>query len=412
MLSVLASKAQFTITGQFRPRTEFRNGYKTQRDSTTKPAIVTSQRSRIIFNYKNEKLITNFSLQDVRMWGETKNKSDIPSIGIHEAWAKLLFSDNYSLKLGRQELKYDDKRILSWNNWNNIGSSHDIALFQYEKSELNVHLGLAYNNDVNKNFESNYPENFYKTMQFLLLSKKYNNGFNFSLIGLADGYQKYSSDKTIYTRGTCGGNIGFNKDSSKVELYGTFYRQLGKDKYGKDISAYFFHAKASYKLCKKLKITTAIDYFSGNDALDTNNMVNNAFNNLYGTGHGFYGSMDYFTVIDNHTKGSGLTDIYSRINYNITNKIYAEATYHIFFLSNNAIDINYIGVGLKEIDKNLGSEVDILFNYKFNKEVNIKFGYSLMFATESMNIIKEGDNSKYANWVFVVVAIRPTFLKS
>ncbi|MFH1320137.1 MAG: alginate export family protein [Bacteroidota bacterium] len=412
MLSYLGSQAQFTMDGQLRPRFEYRDGYKIQADSTTNPAFVTAQRSRLNLNYKKDKLKVKFSIQDVRVWGETKNKNDSPGIGVHEAWSEILFTENYSLKLGRQELKYDDKRILSWNNWNNIGSSHDLALLKYDKSKLQVHFGLAYNNDVLKNFESNYPVDFYKAMQFLWFSKEFSNGLNFSLIELADGHQKHGSSNFVYTRVTYGGNIGFKNDSSKVNLYGTIYLQGGKDKTGKDINSNFFSVKASYKLSEKIKPSAGIDYFSGNDAMDTNNTYNNAFSNLYGTGHGYYGSMDYFTVVDKHTLGGGLIDIYGKIDYKFSDKTSASATYHTFSLSNNVLDPDYTGTGLKAIDKNLGSEVDLMFNYKYSDEIDLKFGYSVMFAKESMNVIKGGDHNELANWAFVMLTFKPAFIKN
>ena len=62
--------AQFTITGEIRPRAEFRNGFKTLRQASDNPAFFIEQRSRLYFNYASEKILFNLTSQN--------NKSDKP----------------------------------------------------------------------------------------------------------------------------------------------------------------------------------------------------------------------------------------------------------------------------------------------------------------------------------------------
>src|SRR3954466_6666822 len=65
----LNTKAQITLTGQIRPRAESRNGYGNLVPNNSKNADFISQRTRLIFGYKWDRLTVGASLQDVRVWG-------------------------------------------------------------------------------------------------------------------------------------------------------------------------------------------------------------------------------------------------------------------------------------------------------------------------------------------------------
>src|SRR6185295_17874036 len=67
--SLRGTAQQFSLTGQLRTRTELRNGYGTLETIGNKPAFLTSQRTRLTFNYKTSRVIFQTSLQDVRVWG-------------------------------------------------------------------------------------------------------------------------------------------------------------------------------------------------------------------------------------------------------------------------------------------------------------------------------------------------------
>ena len=110
--------AQLTLSGEFRPRTEFRNGYKTLNPSDVDPALFTSQRLRLNTKYATEKYTFFVSLQDVRVWGDVKqlNTADNNGLALHEAWGLVNF-DGVSLKAGRQETVYDDSRMFGNVGW-------------------------------------------------------------------------------------------------------------------------------------------------------------------------------------------------------------------------------------------------------------------------------------------------------
>ena len=391
---------------EIRQRTEYRNGYSTLPNPSDNPALLCFQRTRAGINYSSGKITTAFHLQDVRTWGESKAKLDAPSVGVYEAWLEVRLNDYSSLKLGRQSLKYDDQRFLSNTDWNNVATSHDLALLKLEKGASLMHLGLAYNNDKDKLFENNYPVDFYKAMQFLYASKKFENGISISLLEIVDGYQKAASNKTVFFRNTAGLNAGYKTSNGKFEIAGSGYKQGGTDKTGNKINANFYSLKASFKMNSKFTLSLGNDHYSGTNNLDTANTINGAFNNLFGSGHAFCGYMDYFTVVDAHTKAGGLSDSYAKLFFTLGKNASIGLDYHYFVLANNVIDTENL-TELSSLDKSLGSEFDLTFIYKVEKNFVLKMGYSTMFATKSMSAIKGGDFNEFADWAYVSLTFTP-----
>src|SRR3712207_3752698 len=123
LLSAEALKAQLTLSGQLRTRTEFRDGYGAPLPETATPAFFTSQRSRLTAGFSAYRLRLGVSVQDVRVWGQdmsTINRistTDNNALMLHEAWAEVQLTDTtmksveVKLKIGRQELLYDDSRL-------------------------------------------------------------------------------------------------------------------------------------------------------------------------------------------------------------------------------------------------------------------------------------------------------------
>ncbi|MCX6260833.1 MAG: hypothetical protein NTY95_08345 [Bacteroidia bacterium] len=68
--TVLPDK-KLRIDAEFRPRTEFRNGYQQLRNDTTTAAFFTNQRIRLSANYiYDNRFAMQFSIQDLRVWGQ------------------------------------------------------------------------------------------------------------------------------------------------------------------------------------------------------------------------------------------------------------------------------------------------------------------------------------------------------
>lgn len=90
-------KAQFSLTAEVRPRTEYRHGFKTIHNRDQDPAFFTEQRTRLYSNYKNEKFRLGITIQDVRIWGSTDQvyKEDISLTSLAEGWGEYFVSENF-----------------------------------------------------------------------------------------------------------------------------------------------------------------------------------------------------------------------------------------------------------------------------------------------------------------------------
>lgn len=422
--------SQFIITGELRPRTEYRHGYKSLADTTIDYALFTNQRTRFNINYNIKSVKMGISIQDVRIWGSQKqlNISD-GLLSIHETWAELFLSERLSLKIGRQEVVYDDQRILGNVDWLQQGLSHDIAVLKYE-NKLKIHSGLAYNQDRELLTSNIYTvSGNYKTIQFIWINKSFHN-LNASILFLNNGLQGLKSTSRIiqidsvtydtiisanyhinYSQ-TVGSRIAFNKN--KLIANTAFYYQMGKGGtgIGEDIKAYYLQMDIGYKLTSKLSLTTGIEILSGTNQTDTVNTQNNSFTPFYGTNHKFNGHMDYFYV-GNHLNSVGLQDIFLKVNYS-KDTFTTVVDFHLFFSSADILNIQeYKNNGIiKSIDNYLGYEIDIAMSYMITKNVDFKIGYSQIFGTKSLIALKGGSIYEISNWAWMMFVIKPELFNS
>src|SRR5690348_12647599 len=90
LLLTAFAHAQFSLIGQVRTRTEVRDGLGNLVLKDSKPAVFTSQRTRLIFGYKWDRVTFGASIQDVRVWGQDASSisnADGARLMLHEGWA-------------------------------------------------------------------------------------------------------------------------------------------------------------------------------------------------------------------------------------------------------------------------------------------------------------------------------------
>lgn len=403
-------EAQLTLQAEFRTRFEFRDGYKTLSDNDNHPALVTSQRNRINMNYEHDGIIIYLSIQDVRVWGDEIYKTDNSVINVYQAYAGYSFNKAFSLRVGRQELLYDNGRIVGPSNWNNVGASHDVLRLMYQSAKTKADAVITYNNDKEKNLESNYPLNFYKYLSIIWVNQSIGDKASISVMNIIDGKQAEESNTKIYNRLTSGFYTNINSANKNLGGDASFYYQYGNAPQGNPLSAYFFSLSAFLKPIEKAKILMGMEYFSGDDAINPDK-TSNSFDKLYGNGHAFNGYMDYFTDFPKHVNNGGFMNTYFRLTYNPAEKTSLELTCHNFRLTNNIIDsLSTPGV-IKAAKKLLGNEIDLMIKHKLHKSVELGAGYSTLFASDTMEILKDGDAGKFQHWVWVMLTFKPTLFK-
>ena len=121
-LIVQFAQAQFSLDGEFRPRTEYRNGFGSIIADDADAGFGIATRARLNAGFKTDAYSFYLSLQDVMVWGE--NRQILPydqnnSFAIFQAWADIKLGEGFSTKIGRQVLSYDDQRI----RWFRLGTA-------------------------------------------------------------------------------------------------------------------------------------------------------------------------------------------------------------------------------------------------------------------------------------------------
>lgn len=400
--------SQFKLDADIRSRFEYRHGFSSLIPDNTDPAAFVVQRSRLNFNYQLDELTFKMSLQDVSTWGDTKQIDPTDSnnsLSLFQAWIQYSFNENWSAKLGRQVISYDNQRIFGGLDWAMQGRFHDAALLKYKKENLALDIGLAFSQQSQRRFDTDFLLQgafTYKSMQYAYLKKNFNKGL-VSFLFLNTGFQDLSGPNNsvadgVSYRQTTGAFFKFPID--KVNIEGNAYFQSGKANANTDLSAYNLLLDASYKPNKTL-YGLGLEILSGTD--QTGATKNNSFFPLYGTNHKFNGFMDYFYV-GNHANSVGLNDFYGKVVLKTGEKSTLLLKGH-YFSANASLANNEDGY--------LGSEIDVVYGQKVSKIISLNIGYSHMFASDSMSAIKGGVTSTNTNnWAWVQLKVQPNLFNS
>lgn len=399
-------QAQFTLDGEFRPRTEYRNGFGSIIPDAADAGFGISTRARLNAGFKTEAYKFYLSLQDVMVWGE--NRQLLPydqnnSFAVFEAWADISLGSGFSTKLGRQVISYDDERIFGALDWAQQGRNHDAALIQYKKNKFMLDLGLAFSQDYSdptgfRSVGTGYNTTglfTYKSMQYAYL-KQAGENFSGSLLLLNTGFQKFEVDNVtpdgVNSLQTLGTHLEYKKGSFGAAA--NAYFQTGDQVK----SASLLGLDITYKASPKVGLGAGIEIISGND---TSTTKSEAFFPLYGTNHKFNGFMDYFYV-GNHANSIGLFDVHVSANFTLseTSSLMVKA-------------LNFSGQeALPSGEKSLGTEIDLVYSKKF-KGYSLVLGYSQMFASDGMYELKgvtEANAADSQNWAWAMLVIKPKFL--
>ena len=437
-LIVTNACAQFTFSGQLRTRTEYRNGQGTLLKEGDSPAFFTSQRTRISAGYSGYRIKALATLQDVRVWGQdasTINRTtnaDLNGLMLHEAWGEFSLLDTnqtklgkeLALKVGRQELVYDDVRLLGNLDWLQQGRRHDMALLKWANNGWMLHGGVAYNQNREQKAGTVYngvPTTYsagtngigtdYKSLQFVYLGRKFSAG-NFSLLAIKDDFSQYTttpasgtvaaattySDAT-WSRVTAGAYV--NAQFKKLGVKAEAYYQGGKYRDGRDLSATFYSLVLSYATTSRTTLLGGIDHSSGNNPSNTTG-TSHRFDPLYGTPHKHWGYMDYFYVADGFGTG-GLSDVYLKLRYKPLDRFTVTFDAHQFTSTNPVMGLDKVELN----NPSFGQEYDLIGYYTVTKQIGLEGGYCVFNATDAMAAAKTvTDLKKTATWAYLMVNLR------
>ncbi len=408
---------QFSLDAQLVTRGELRaGGFKADSLDKYRRTQFVLGKYRVTADYKRSWLEVKLSPQFAGIWGQGG-----ANISLYEGWANMQTKNGLFVKIGRQELEYDDERIIGNDDWTMTAPTHDVLKLGYDGESHKIHLMAAYNQNADsiETGMSYYAGGLqpYKNMQTLWYHydtpKKM---FGISLVGMNIGMQsnnKKDPDATYYQQ-LVGTYIAFRPKHWSLE--GAFYYQLGKEEHGLPIDAFMGSVKATVNPSEKYNIFAGYDYLSGDKffavpAEGNLGMVQHdkirGFNAIFGSHHEFYGAMDFF-YMKNYYHGftPGLQNLYLGGNVNPVDGLNLNAAYHYYAI---ATDLDYLD------SKTLGHEVDFSASYAFNKAVSVSAGYTYMHGTETMvrlQQIQEVTEQRQLHWGWLMLSVKPTLFST
>lgn len=397
--------AQFSIDATFRNRFEIRDGYQKLASDGSTPTFLISQRTRLSFSYEIKNLKLRVTPQDVRLWGDQINLNstgvgDNPSLDLLEAYAELKLGNHAWISAGRQQLVYDSKRLLGDRNWNQNGIAYDALVFKYASSNWKLHAGLTWNNLSESISDNLYPSGRIKSLNYLWLSRKFNDYFSLSLLHISSGMTKTDTTNAMNFRNTSG-LYGVCK-SGDFSAWSNAYLQYGKNQKGNKVSAFLIDAVAEYKI-GRFSPGLGFGYLSGNSKTLGSGVTDKLFDPLYGNRHRFFGVMDYFRSFGSNTKQGGLADYYLWLDYKWSQKISIRNTIHYFTLAQTN--------PATQKETELGFENDLIFKYKFNEWGDLEGGYCFFLPTETLKSIQGVPDSRFSQFIYLQLTITPNLFK-
>ena len=397
-----------TLSLEFRPRTEFRNGYRKLRTAETRPAFFTGHRSRLNLSYQRKGFAFFTSIQDIRVWGEDDPRSTEGSLQLFEAFVEPVITPEFSLRIGRQRVMYDNQRLFAQNDWRQNARAHNGLRLIYQKPKLQTELFGAFNQEKGAHerfFETDYSPEFDNYKVLLVHFAKYKAGENVVLtsINAMDGFQDQVNTRENHFRFTSGGRAEYTRQNFYLTL--AAYYQYGKTPAGGALKAWYYQPELSYKLANDWLFRLGAEVFSGDDGTSPD-AVSNSFDALYGVNHRFLGFMDYFTRFPSDFNNAGLIAPYFMVSFELNKKLLLKSDYHLFCSQNKLMAEGQVQKPY------LGFENDLVMRYTANPYTVLDIGFSYSLLTEAMEQVKQGgDNDLFQTWAFVMVTYNPELFR-
>ncbi|MDN4166132.1 hypothetical protein QWY31_11505 [Cytophagales bacterium LB-30] len=395
------------VSAHYRINPLHSRGFRDPLNPGEKPGFYTMQISRLNLELSNKgDLSAGLSIQDRRFWGDESTRDDKATVTIYRAWVQKHFTEAFSVKLGRQDLIYNDNYLMGERAW--VGTlAHDVAKVIYEKNGFKAHLVAGVNTKGGELDRDLYLGiNNYKNMQFLWLHKDFKKlSSSFILQNL--GFENADSSLTVYNMQ----NIGTHNEltiSNSLSLTAFYYHQLGKNGKNQNVDAYYYSAQLTYTPIEPLSITAATLVSSGdsqNDYEDPTNTRSRYHDKPFFNGHEHFGLMDYFFFKNNTYMG--VNDYFFKVEYQVNPKLKITNTTHEFFT--NQVMNNELN---QAMDKNLGIENDLLIAYKVSNGLKVTLGHSIMFGTDTFQQFTGGKTITESQYFYAVIVANPVFFQS
>ena len=323
-------------------------------------------RSRLGFSFERQKIVSSFILQESKVIGKGDNFSGVTTRPLspffYEVSFKIkdLLSENELYQFGRFELALGNQRIISKNNWNNVGRTFEGFLYSgnlYKKNRANV-FSLGLNEQVSEENDDSKDSWLNGIYYSTTIKQLENSSLEFYYLDLKD-----SIDINSYA--TAGSRIDANLNQFNLE--GEFAVQTSSN-----ISSQLLSLNISYKpkrISLLNKISFGYDYISGDDSTTTKL---EGFSKYFGARHKFHGFYDYSdhkSFMDNEHEG--------------LNELNIKAVLDLFFDSKLFISIHNFKSNTHE--KDYGNEIDFVLKKNLSSLLSFESGFIFYLPSSNEN---------------------------
>ena len=384
LLAAPLHATEFEFDGQVRARFE-------AMDSTFVPRVETGWslplRARFgVHAIVSERLRGYVQIQDSRLFGEEKNTlSNDKNLDLHAAYGELRqpwATGEWQLRVGRQEVRYGNERIIGTVDWNNVGRSFDALHSSLRRGAWTADLTAARISTTGSGAGSDSDDLFLSYNRYAVPNRDVAGEF----------YVMYRDD----SRGSFETTIGEHAAGTlgRLRFDEEFAYMLG-DRQGRDIGAFLASAQVHVRLAERGKPTlgAGVDFLSGDDDLGDDEDHFFDTNRIFHTGHKFYGLMD---VAERLAGAAGLVDPYGVLTVSGPHKLLATATVHVFYVDERqtlapSADSSY-----------LGTEVDAVVGLTPLEGARFELGGAVFLPGDPM---KARNQSATGSWAYIQTTV-------
>ena len=379
-----AEYPEFRVDGQFRLRFEADG-----RTAGVDPDFAVLSRVRVGGGVLLADWIDVYArIQDSRAWGDALNTltdASADQLDLNEGYVVLGSGPGFRAKLGRQQVKLADERLVGAVDWTNTGRSLDGARlsgragkFDWSAFWMNIRerdslLSVGLDPQLNQGVNDD---------GWLI------GGFGSTAIGDLVAELTFLVDRYAVTEESYTTNLRVQGSSS-----GVLYEGAGAWQTGPDRSAWFASGKLGYGWSGN-GVAAQLDYLSG-DA-DPGDGETKAFNTLYATNHKFYGYMDYFLALPAQLDDAGLVDAMLRGAWGVTPTTTVRVDLHRFWTAEE-----------RDGETALGTELDLVGAWNVIPRANLAGGIGMFMPepliTRLIPAFAEGEDTTW--WGFLQLTL-------
>ncbi len=398
-LETFAQSPIYTVSGQVRHRFELDNrSFVPDR----KPNQFHLLRSRVGIEVKPEPGIGVFvQLQDSRYFGSENNSQgrgttdcSADAMDFHQAFFVLqqLFNKPLQLKIGRQELRYGNERLLGVANWTNIGRTFDAAVLAWRGKKLAADI-------------------FYSRLTGSQISADSDNLLGiFSIFSifdpvLVDVYAIQDYNSTPVKSGTDKGRNKLSRFTIGLNCHGKYsriswaleaYGQFGKMSVVEglplaDIRGQLWSAMVGYTVCEPSATCISLSACRLTGDNNVHDRVARQFSTLFGTNHSFYGLMDYYP--ERLFPAYGLQDYAIMATTNCSARFNLCCEAHLF--KTDVVHPTLAG-------KNIGQEFNLNAAWKYAKSMTLQTGVA---AFVPHGLVRSQYGSSTSSWFYLMSTV-------